>query len=73
VVGVVAGRNGWAVELVEVVVSGFGYAVEMTVGLVEVVGGGFGYAVEMAVEPHTLVVRGCLGCITSLRALLAPC
>jgi hypothetical protein len=56
-----------------VVVGGFGYAVEMTVGLVEVVGGGFGYAVEMAVEPHTLVVRGCLCCITSLRALLAPC
>jgi hypothetical protein len=37
------------VELVEVVVGGFGYAVEMAVGLVEVVGGAFGYAVEMAV------------------------
>jgi hypothetical protein len=38
-----------------------------------VVDGGFGYAVEMAVEPHTLAVRGCLGCTASLRASLAPC
>jgi hypothetical protein len=61
------------VELVEVIVGGFGYAVEMVVGLEEVVDGGFGYAVEMAVEPHTLAVRGCLGCTASLRASLAPC
>jgi hypothetical protein len=44
--GVVDGRDGYAVELTEVVGGGFGYAVGMAAGLVEAAGGGFGYAVR---------------------------
>jgi hypothetical protein len=44
-VEVVVGRDGCAVEPVEVVGEGFGYAVEMVV--VEVVGEGFSYADEL--------------------------
>jgi hypothetical protein len=66
VVGVVAGRDGYVVELAEVVGGGFGYAVGMAVGLVQAAGGGFGYAVEMAVEVHALASRGYPDCIASL-------
>jgi hypothetical protein len=80
-VEVVAGKDGYAVELVEVVGEGFGSAVEMAV--VEVVCEGFGYTMEMvvmdvvgegfgyAVELRALASRRCLGCIASLRTLLA--
>jgi hypothetical protein len=66
VVGVVARRNGYAVELAEVVGGGFGYAVEMAAGLVEAAGGGFGYVVEMAVELRALAGGGYPCCIAYL-------
>jgi hypothetical protein len=71
VVEVVAGRDGYAVELVEVVGGGFDYVVGMAVELVEAAGG-FGYAVEMVVKFHALASGGCPGCITTLRASLTP-
>jgi hypothetical protein len=65
---VVAGRNGYAVEVVELVGEEFGYVVVMVV--VEVVGDeGFDYAVELG----ALTGGGCPGCTTSLRASLTPC
>jgi Na+-transporting NADH:ubiquinone oxidoreductase subunit NqrD len=76
VVEVVARRDGYTVELVDVVGEGFGYAVEMAV--VEVVDEGFGYAVEMAVvevvdqgfgyavDLQALASGECSGCIASL-------
>jgi hypothetical protein len=64
--GVVAGRDGYAVELVEVVGGGFGYVVGMAAGLVEAACGGFCYKVEMAVELHALAGGGYLDCIASL-------
>jgi hypothetical protein len=72
-VGVVVGRDGYVVGLAEVVGDGFGYEVGMAAGLVEADGGGFGYVVEMVVELHSLAGIGYPGCITSLRASLAPC
>jgi hypothetical protein len=60
----VARRDGYAVELAEVVGGGFGYAVGMEPGLVEAAGGGFGRA---------LAGGGYPGCIASLRASVAPC
>jgi hypothetical protein len=62
-----AGRDGYVVELVDVLGEGFGYVGEMAV--VEVVGEGFGSVVEFS----ALAGVGCPGCITSLRASLAPC
>jgi hypothetical protein len=82
-VEVVAGRDGYAVELVRVVGEGFGYAAEMAV--LEVFGEGFRYAVEMAVvevagegfgyvvELRNLAGGECPYCIAFLRASLAPC
>jgi hypothetical protein len=55
-----ARRDGYAVQLVDVVGEGFGYAGEMAV--VEVVGEGFSYAVEL----HTIASGGCLRSIASL-------
>jgi hypothetical protein len=59
-VEVVTGRDGFAVEPVEVVGEGFGYAVEMVV--MEEDGEGFGYAVEL----RSLAGEGCPGCTASL-------
>jgi hypothetical protein len=67
VVRVGARSDGYAVELVDVVGEGFGYAGEMAV--VGVVGEGFGYAVGL----RALAGRGCLVCIAPLRASLATC